>query len=92
LKAPGFNPRAYKVKTRFQSLLFQILNLYRYGLGRLGETLETAEWWWKCRLQPAVLRVTAVTLGGFSCLTIWAESTVWWGPCTSWIKFTPSSL
>ena len=24
LKAPGFNPRAYKVKTRFKSLLFQM--------------------------------------------------------------------
>jgi hypothetical protein len=29
LKAPGFNPRAYKVKNRFQSFAFKF-NLYRY--------------------------------------------------------------
>jgi hypothetical protein len=33
LKAPGFNPRNYKVEIWFQSLLFQILNLYRYTAG-----------------------------------------------------------
>jgi hypothetical protein len=32
LKAPGFNPWAYEMKTWFQSLLFQILILYRYRL------------------------------------------------------------
>jgi hypothetical protein len=31
LQAPGFNTCAYEVKTWFQSLLFQILNLYRYS-------------------------------------------------------------
>jgi hypothetical protein len=30
LKPPGFNPRAYEVKTRFQSLPFKF-NLYRYN-------------------------------------------------------------
>ena len=45
--------------------------------GRLGETLETAEWWWKCRIQPCLLRITAVVLACFSALTVWAESTMW---------------
>jgi hypothetical protein len=30
LKAPGFNPWTYEVKTWFQSLLFQMHNLFRY--------------------------------------------------------------
>ena len=45
--------------------------------GKLGETLETVEWWWKCRLQPLALRLAALVLGAFSLLTVWAETTMW---------------
>jgi hypothetical protein len=33
LKTPGFNPWAYKVKTRFQAFAFKWVNLYRYDEG-----------------------------------------------------------
>jgi hypothetical protein len=40
LKAPGFNPRTYKVKNRFQSSGFKFnsfkFNLYRYDAGALS--------------------------------------------------------
>jgi hypothetical protein len=32
LKAPGFNPRNYKVKTWFQAFALKWVNLYRYSL------------------------------------------------------------
>jgi hypothetical protein len=37
LKAPGFNPRAYEVKTRFQNLLFQTGQLVPLRRGGSGE-------------------------------------------------------
>jgi hypothetical protein len=37
LKAPCFNPRAYKVKNWFQSCAYSYnFNLYRYATGQLG--------------------------------------------------------
>ena len=44
--------------------------------GRYGEAVETVEWWWKCRVEPVLLRVLAVALGAFSVLTVWAEGTM----------------
>jgi hypothetical protein len=52
LKAPGFNPRAYELKTRFQHLLFKLVNLYRYTaamggeawLGFMGNEFGHPEW------------------------------------------------
>ena len=34
-KAPGFNPRAYKVEKRFQLFCFHKFNLYRYSVDAL---------------------------------------------------------
>jgi hypothetical protein len=44
LKAPGFNPRAYEVKTWFQNSVFKF-NLYRYtaDLGRLCVRVAAAD-------------------------------------------------
>lgn len=44
--------------------------------GRYGEAVEAVEWWWKCRVEPVLLRVLAVALGAFSVLTVWAEGTM----------------
>jgi hypothetical protein len=42
LRAPGFNPRSYEVKTRFQSLLFQTPQLAPLCAGESGPVLERA--------------------------------------------------
>ena len=36
--------------------------------GRYGEAVETVEWWWKCRVEPVLLRVLAVALGALACV------------------------
>jgi hypothetical protein len=42
LKPPGFQPLSlYKVKTRFQSLLFQIPNVHRYSPVQHGDSRAT---------------------------------------------------
>ena len=46
LKAPGFNPCAYKVKNWFQAFAFKWVNLYRYAVvvASGGHMLQKWQW------------------------------------------------
>jgi len=60
-------------------------------VGRLAATLETAEWWWRCRVAPIALRVSAVALGFFSILTVWGETFMWTTQTMDGVDVSPFS-
>jgi hypothetical protein len=59
--------------------------------GKFAATLETAEWWWRCRVAPVAARALAVALAAFSVLTVWAETFMWTTQATDGVDVSPFS-
>ena len=59
--------------------------------GKLAATVETAEWWWRCRVAPVAARALAVALAAFSVLTAWTETFMWTTQATDGVDVSPFS-
>ena len=59
--------------------------------GKFAATVETAEWWWRCRVAPVAARALAVALAAFSVLTVWAETFMWTTQATDGVDVSPFS-
>jgi hypothetical protein len=59
LKAPGFNPRSYEVKTRFQAFAFHKCNVYRYAQETVSSEIFQTNWTEGCA-QEVLLREAGV--------------------------------
>ena len=59
--------------------------------GKFAATVETAEWWWRCRVAPITARALAVALAAFSVLTVWAETFMWTTQATDGMDISPFS-